>query len=212
MIIATVVYILKNRVKQFRKRQKEQLRLVVATQEQEKKSISAELHDDLGVRLSALKYFVTALKDHLKPGNPLAEETYNKTLNVIDESVEDIRYLLVYLSPKTLNEYGYLIAVEDLVNKLRKLHVIDIDLKQNGIEKRMPAEMEAGLYRITQELINNTLKHALATSIHLNIERANGIVRLQYADNGKGFDPTLARRGVWNAEYTYESGTVEWKN
>ncbi|MGQ0738143.1 MAG: sensor histidine kinase [Bacteroidota bacterium] len=214
MAALTVFYVVSSRINQFKKRQREQLRLVVATQEQEKKNISAELHDDLGVRLSALKYFVTSLKDYLQPGNPMATETYSKTLEVIDESVEDIRYLLVNLSPKTLNEYGYLMAVEDLVNKLRKLHIIDIELKQKGIEGRLPADIESGLYRITQELINNTLKHAGATAIQLQIEQTAGFIRLQYEDNGKGFNTALPAQGYGmqniQTRVTLLNGKTEW--
>ena len=121
------------------------------------------------MRLSALKYFVTSLKQYLQPGNETAKEIHSKTIEAIDESVEDIRYLLVNLSPKTLNEYGYLVAVEDLLNKLQHLRVINVELKQSGMEKRLPASLESGLYRVTQELVNNTLKHAKAQTIKLGI-------------------------------------------
>lgn len=182
-----ILLITRNRIRQFKKRQTERLRLVVATQEKEKKIISAELHDDLGVRLSALKYFVTSLKKYLSPADVQAEQTYAKAIAIIDESVEDIRYLLINLSPKTLHEYGYLAAVEDLVNKLSQLHIINISLRQTGMEKRLDPDTESGLYRITQELINNTLKHAGASAIELAIEKMNGQIRFSYSDDGKGF-------------------------
>lgn len=209
------LFVIKNRVAQFKKRQQEQLRLIVATQEREKKNISAELHDDLGVRLSALKYFITALKKHLQPNDLAGVDTYNKTIGIIDESVEDVRYLLINLSPKTLNDYGYLVAVEDLVNKLSKMHVINISLKQKGIENRMQADVEAGLYRITQELINNTLKHAHASSIGLSIEKINNNIFLQYADDGKGFDPSLNGKGYGmeniHTRVALLNGKIEWE-
>jgi signal transduction histidine kinase/ligand-binding sensor domain-containing protein len=182
-----ILLIVRSRIRQFKKRQTERLRLVVATQEKEKKNISAELHDDLGVRLSALKYFVTSLKKYLSPGDVQAQQTYDKTIAIIDESVEDIRYLLINLSPKTLHEYGYLAAVEDLVNKLSQLHIINISLRQTGMEKRLDTDTEAGLYRITQELINNTLKHSGASAIELVIEKMNGQIRFSYRDDGNGF-------------------------
>lgn len=195
-LIATVVLLIaKNRIRQFKKRQQEQLRLIVATQEKEKKNISAELHDDLGVRLSALKYFVTSLRKYMSPDDAQAKEIFDKTIATIDESVEDVRYLLINLSPKTLNEYGYLVAVEDLVNKLSQLHIINISLKQKGMEKRLHPDVEAGLYRITQELINNTLKHAGAGSIQLNIENTGDSIQLHYADDGKGFNLPAGQAG-----------------
>jgi signal transduction histidine kinase len=211
---SVIVLIVKNRVKQFKKRQQQQLRLIVATQEKEKKSISAELHDDLGVRLSALKYFVASLNKYISPDDTEGQATFEKTINIIDESVEDIRYLLISLSPKTLNEYGYLVAVEDLVNKLSQLHIINISLQQKGMENRLQADVEAGLYRITQELINNTLKHAQAASIKLNIEKTNTTIQLQYADDGKGFNQanSTGGYGIENIETRVAllNGKIEW--
>ena len=199
---------------QIKKNQKRQLALVVDTQEKEKKSISAQLHDDLGVRLSALKYFVTSLKQYLQPGNTKAEEIYSKTISSIDESVEDIRYLLINLSPKTLNEYGYLMAVEDLVNKLQRLHIINVELHQKGLEQRLTPEMESGLYRITQELINNTLKHAQAQTIRLSIQKNDEIINLTYTDDGKGFDTVENSKGYGleniHTRVALLNGKIEW--
>jgi signal transduction histidine kinase/ligand-binding sensor domain-containing protein len=214
LLATAFLLITRNRIRQIKKREQDQLRLVVATQEREKKNISAELHDDLGVRLSALKYFVTSLKPYLSSDNPQAGDTYNKTIATIDESVEDVRYLLINLSPKTLNEYGYLAAVEDLVNKLGRLHVIHISLQQQGMEKRLDPDTEAGLYRITQELINNTLKHANASTIHLSIDRSAGSIQLQYADDGKGFDPYGKTEGYGidniHTRIALLDGKIEW--
>lgn len=211
---ALLIYVVRNRITRLKERQMGKMRLVVATQEIEKKNIAAELHDDLGVRLSALKYFVASLKNHLTPGDKQALETYTKTITIIDESVEDVRYLLINLSPKTLNEYGYLTAVEDLVNKLSHLHIIDINLKQNGMEQRLDADVEAGLYRITQELINNTLKHADAGVINLSIERTGGILQLKYSDDGKGFDAGKKSKGYGieniHTRVALLNGKIEW--
>jgi signal transduction histidine kinase/ligand-binding sensor domain-containing protein len=214
LIASAVFFVVKNRVRQFKKRQQEQLRLIVATQEKEKRNIAAELHDDLGVRLSALKYFVTSLKKYMPADDVQAHEIFEKTITTIDESVEDVRYLLINLSPKTLNEYGYLVAVEDLVNKLSQLHIINISLKQTGMEKRLHPDAEAGLYRITQELINNTLKHAGAGSIELNIENTGSEIQLHYADDGKGFNPADSTGGYGleniQTRVALLNGKIEW--
>lgn len=214
-VVSLLTAIVRYRLNQIKARQQKQLMLVVETQEKEKRNIAAQMHDDLGVRLSALKYFATSLKQFLQPGNRKAEEIYTKTISSIDESVEDIRYLLVNLSPKTLTEYGYLMAVEDLVNKLRRMHIIQVDLFQQGLEERLPAEMESGLYRITQELINNTLKHAQARAIKLHIERKDGNLQLNYSDDGKGFDEKQNSNGYGleniHTRVTLLNGKIEWK-
>ncbi|MCO6497802.1 MAG: hypothetical protein J5I50_09090 [Chitinophagaceae bacterium] len=214
-VISIITFLIRYRFRQIRKAQQKQLALVVATQEKEKKNISSQLHDDLGVRLSALKYFVTSLKPHLQNGDSQAEAIYDKTLSAIDGSVDDIRYLLINLSPKTLNEYGYLMAVEDLVNKLRRLHIIQIELRQSGLEQRLDSKVESGLYRITQELINNTLKHAGASRIRLNIEKKNDNIELSYSDDGKGFELREDNQGYGleniMMRVTLLNGKLSWK-
>jgi signal transduction histidine kinase len=216
VISSIAAYIIQSRIRQIKKRQREIVRLVVATQEKEQKNIAGELHDHLGVRLSALKFFLTSLKNYLSPDKYQVQETYQKAMATIDESVEDVRYLLINLSPKTLNEYGYLKAVEDLVNKLGKLHAINISLQQNGLEDRLHAEIEAGLYRITQELINNTLKHANAKNILLRIEQKNGMVKLSYEDDGIGFNPYSKSNGYGleniHTRVALLNGKIEWNS
>jgi signal transduction histidine kinase/ligand-binding sensor domain-containing protein len=214
LISGFVIYIVNHRVQEVKKRQQERVRLVVATQEKEQKNIAGELHDHLGVRLSALKFFLTSLKNHLATNEHQVKETYQRAMATIDESVEDVRYLLINLSPKTLNEYGYLKAVEDLVNKLGKLHSININLQQNGLEERLHTDIEAGLYRITQELINNTLKHANAKNISLSIEKKNGMLKLFYEDDGIGFNPYSKSNGYGleniHTRVALLHGKIEW--
>jgi signal transduction histidine kinase len=147
------------------------------------------------MRISALKYFVSSLRQYIHPSQDKALHTFEKAILTIDESIDDIRYLLINLNPKTLNEYGYLMAVEDLVNKLTRLEVIEISLRQSGMEKRFASETESALYRITQELINNTLKHADASMIELNVVATDNSITLNYSDNGKGFDSALNHEG-----------------
>lgn len=215
LIAGTVFVYTKRRIIQVKNRQLSQMNLIVDTQEKEKKSISAQLHDDLGVRLSALKYFVISLRKYLTTSDKTAEQIYEKTILTIDESVEDIRYLLINLSPKTLNEYGYLSAVEDLVNKLHKLHVINVELSQYGLEQRLSNDIESGLYRITQELINNTLKHAQAQNICLNIEKIDDEIRLKYSDDGKGFELSNGVKGYGidniHTRVAVLNGRIEWE-
>ena len=214
LVLSLTVFLVQYRIRMIRKNEQERLRLIVATQEMEQKNIGGELHDHLGVRLSALKYFMASLKKYISADDGAAKEAYLKTMTAIDESIDDIRYLLINLSPKTLNEYGYLVAVEELVNKLIGLHVVNIRLKQQGMEKRLSHEEEAGLYRVTQELINNTLKHAQASSIFVDIQKNDRQVRLSYSDDGKGFDIRKKSPGYGieniNTRVALLKGRIEW--
>ena len=83
------------------------------------------------------------------------------------------------------------------------------------MEQRLHPDVEAGLYRITQELINNALKHAEAGSISLNIEKMNGMIQLRYTDDGKGFELSKSKQGYGldniHARVALLNGKIEWQ-
>src|SRR5687768_10780425 len=139
---------------------------MVATQEEERKRISRDLHDDVGTRLSALKLFLSTLRQKAT----LSSDEEIKVLatsseQLISETVQDVRQLLQNLSPAVLEEFGYTTAVEGLVNKINETKQLHFSLVIFGMKKGLQKDYELALYRITQELINNILKHAGAKEV-----------------------------------------------
>lgn len=195
--VAAVVYgIYVSRIRQFRTKQQAQLKTMIATQEEERRRISRDLHDDIGTRLSALKLFVSTFKSNLQKQNYAETEALAKsTEELIDEAIRDVRVMLTNLSPGILEEFGYITAVEGLVNKINETKVVDIKLVVFGINQRFSKEYELALYRITQELINNVLKHAKAKRALLQVGYRNGNIILMMEDEGRGFDVTRHKEG-----------------
>jgi signal transduction histidine kinase len=162
---------------------------MVATQEEERKRISQDLHDDIGTKLSALKLFLSALREKAF----YAEHETIKTLAenadlLLKETIHDVRQLLLNLSPSVLEEFGYITAVEGLVHKINETKIIHFDLVVFGLQHRLPKDYELALYRITKELINNVIKHAAANRVSLQIGVRNGLLILMIEDDGVGFD------------------------
>jgi signal transduction histidine kinase len=107
----------------------------------------------------------------------------------------DIRQLLLNLSPTVLEEFGYTTAVEGLISKINETKQIHFDLVVFGINLRLRKEYELALYRITQELINNVLKHAEAKHVSLQIGQRDEKIILMMEDDGKGFDVSVHKDG-----------------
>ena len=144
-----------------------QIKAMVATQEQERKRISRDLHDDVGTKLSALNLFLSSLDEKAKcANNNEIRSLAQSSKQFIKEAMYDVRQLLLNLSPTVLEEFGYVTAVEGLVNKINETKQIHFDLVVFGINHHLKKEYELALYRITQELINNVLNTQKQNMFH----------------------------------------------
>lgn len=189
LVVFAVVYF---RIKRIKEREKLKLQVMVETQEEERKRIGRDLHDDVGAQLSTLKLFLNSMKD--KEGNE-RNKLHAESMNMLTSSIGDIRNILINLSPKSLDEHGYVVAVEELVNRINKSNLLQFELSIHGFEDRLENKLENALYRITQELINNTLKYARAKKIILDVVRRGNIIVLMYEDDGIGCDLEKAKNG-----------------
>jgi signal transduction histidine kinase/ligand-binding sensor domain-containing protein len=196
LISGSVWLLYRNRIRSLKKRQTEQIKAAIHAQEEERKRISRDLHDDIGTKLSALKLFISSLE--LKASASHQEEIVSLAQNseqFIQEVVRDLRSLLINLSPTVLEDFGYTNAVEGLVNKINETGLIHFDLNVFGFKQRLQKDYELALYRITQELINNILKHADAKNISLQTGLRDDKIVLIIEDDGKGFDVNVHKDG-----------------
>ena len=165
--------------------EREVLNAVIDAEERERHRFSKDLHDTIGPLLSALNLYITALgregsKERHEQAYALAKET-------ISETLKSIREISNNLSPQSLTDFGLQVALKSFV---QRLHIndspsIEFDLRLGA--NRYPIPVEVGIYRVVTELINNTLKHAAATSISIEVLELNGSLRVNYLDDGMGF-------------------------
>ena len=169
-----------------------QLRQMITFQKEDRKRIADDLHDDLGLKLSSLKHYLLAgdINKMIESG-----ELRKLSAQYIDQALHVLRNTLINLSPKTLDENGLIIALHDLTSNINKLEIIKIYLDDVGFNAILKKTQQYALYRICQELINNTIKHAEAKNIYISIVSRNDKVILLYEDDGKGFDYFGAKRG-----------------
>lgn len=178
----------------------------------ERKRISSELHDDLGAQLSTAKLYLSKIKTNDK--NEDTKTIIDNSLSLIDGSITDLRRIMDDLQVSTLQDKGIIVATEELVNKVNHLQLIQFSLTHHGIEKRLEYKLEHTVFRITQELINNTLKYAGASKVTLELLVRDDSFVVLYEDDGKGFDIQKIKRGYGlnNVENraTAMGGFVEW--
>jgi signal transduction histidine kinase len=163
-------------------------RLLLEAQEQERKRIALELHDGLGVLLSATRIQFSNLKDK----SPENKQLIEKASQLLEQATGDVRKISHNMMPGLLTKLGLYEAVEDLFENLDETEGLRAVCEISGNLKRLPENMEIMLYRIIQEWVNNTLKHAHANNIGMKIREADNHIHVEYRDDGMGFEPEKA--------------------
>jgi signal transduction histidine kinase len=107
--------------------------------------------------------------------------------SVIDQGITEIKEISNNLSPHVLTNFGLESAISSFINKINYAGGIHIDFHSNLKIERFGLTVESVLYRTACELINNTIKHAMASNIELRLSKVNNMLFLHYADNGIGF-------------------------
>lgn len=197
LMLGAVIYgLYRARIKTLEQKQADELKTMVITQENERKRLSRDLHDDIGTKLSAIKLYVSSFEHKLEEQKlEEAKKLAENSGQLIDETMTGIRKMLLNLSPDVLEEFGYATAVEALVNRINETEVIHFNLVMFGLKQGLPKDHELSLYRITQELINNVLKHAQASEVSLQVGYRDEKIILMIEDNGKGFDVNAHKNG-----------------
>lgn len=167
------------------RRQSELLKAMIETQEKERNRIALDMHDDLGPLLSAVKLQVSSLRNSI---NQSSTSTLTETQEMLDSAIQQIRGIIRDLVPKNIDQKGLQGVLQDMKMHLETITPIRIDLKMDGLGERLPMQSEINIYRIIQEVLNNTLKHAGASNISVLVENLKDELNLIIADNGGGFD------------------------
>ncbi len=198
--------------------QEQLLHQTILAQEEERSRIAKDLHDDIGSKLNVIFLYVQQLKK--KIANPEHSKVAIKELtDIINTTIDSTRRISHELLPPTLEEFGLTEALKELCDGFSKTEYLNIDLnipdKTFYIRDKVT---ELNIFRILQELINNSVRHGKASNIAILFSDMAGEICIQYEDDGKGFDTDIATKskglGMNNlksrlkmigGEWTYES-------
>lgn len=173
--------------------QKEELRgqllaKVIAAQEEERKRIARELHDEPAQALSALIMSIQAAEDALPAALDREKKQLERAKVRTVQAVKDIRKLILDLRPTALDDLGLVPAIRWYAENTLQGAGTSVRLQVSGEERRLPSQVETSLFRITQEAVNNVAKYSRASECTITLEFGEARVAVTVEDNGDGFD------------------------
>ncbi|HEK21082.1 MULTISPECIES: sensor histidine kinase [unclassified Mucilaginibacter] len=192
-----IIYSIRNQNKLLRQRQefqkaqlahqKELLKATIESQENERKRIGQDLHDDVGTTISGLRLLIEMFKP-AHPDDDNLKEFTQTSKSIIDKIVKDVRNISHNLSPTTLRYYGLPAAITEhctIINQSGKLS-ITFDNQAEAELQALHITVATALYRVLEELLNNTIKHSGANRATIGIKKLENNIVINYNDNGKG--------------------------
>ena len=166
---------------------------LLTAQERERRRISIELHDELGQALTVLKLQVRSIERKLRKDQKALREDCEDTLRYVDQIIENVRRLSRDLSPSILEDLGLSAALRWVIDDISRHYDIETSVEMEDIRDLFSQEAQIIIYRVFQEALANTGKHANATHVSIVIEKKDGSVSFLMEDNGKGFDVEYVR-------------------
>ena len=166
--------------------QRELLKANIHAQEKERKRIAQDLHDEVGAMLSAIKLSVNQIQRNRADVDQF-ESTSKETKSMIDETIENVRRISKDLLPVTLENFGFIHALQELSDKLNSSTPLLTSFECEGDLLPLEQNDQLAIYRVVQELCNNIIKHAQATKIDMKLSLSSQGLRLQVIDDGIGF-------------------------
>ncbi len=156
----------------------------------ERSRLARDLHDGLGGLLSIVKLNLKDMKSYtVMDGTDV--DRFGKALDVLDQSIGELRRVAHHLMPESLMRYGLHVSLEDYCRAIP-----GASFHYYGSDTRLDSRLEVLIYRCAYELVNNAVKHAGASVINVQLMVDDGLVSLTVHDNGRGFDPSTVTSGA----------------
>jgi two-component system NarL family sensor kinase len=188
---------------------------IIESEEKERIRISRDLHDGIGQILSAAKLNVSALESSLSLSNPDQKILMKNALEMIDQSVTELRTVSHNLMPNALLKAGLGTAVREFLNRISDSDKLKVDLQVVGLQSRLEGTTETILFRVLQEVVNNVIKHAKTSYIGIQLIHHDDEMMMMIEDTGVGFDTSkindFSGIGLKNIQsrIAYLNGTVD---
>jgi signal transduction histidine kinase len=185
---------LQQQLNEERNRYKNELALeVFNAQEKERKKIGEELHDNINQLLGVVKLYI----EHAQVNPSAQDEMLKKSSEYLKQVIDEIRGLSKSLVSPTLNDLGLIESIRELIDSILKIRNIQIDIHKDDFSEEVLSDIQKLMvYRITQEQLNNILKHSKAEHVDIAFSRHGSQVQLTIEDDGVGFDTKKVKSGL----------------
>jgi len=168
---------------------------VIKGQDEERGRLAKDLHDGLGGLLSGVKFSLANMKSHVMLDADSAL-VFERSLDMLDHSISELRRVAHNMMPEVLVKFGLSEALKSYCDRMRESQIYKIDFQSIDMNDRLSSNTEIFVYRIVQELLNNTAKHAKATQVLVQLARQNGEVSITVEDDGIGFDKFIVEKAT----------------
>jgi signal transduction histidine kinase len=190
--------------------ERDAFRRVLEAQELERRRLARELHDETGQALTSILLGLKSIEDSV--GSDGARSAVGDLRDLVVATLQDVRRLAVELRPKVLDDFGLVPALERLTESFAAQTGIDVRFESGLGDERLTEEVGTALYRIVQESLTNVVKHAHARAVSIVLARKADSVAVVIEDDGRGFDPAIARDDGFGIEGMRErAGLLEGK-
>ncbi len=161
---------------------------ILKGQEEERSRIAKDLHDGLGGLLSGVKYSLNNMKENVILSADNAA-SFARNIDMLDTGIQELRRIAHSMMPENLVKFGLDTALKDYCDAITKTNVLRINYSSFQMENFKADSSESVIvYRVIQELINNTIKHANASELLVQLSKDGNTLYITVEDNGKGFD------------------------
>jgi signal transduction histidine kinase len=166
---------------------------LLEAQEEERRSISRELHDEVGQSLGALLVDVGRLAASISPEDTGARERLSRVKALAEGSVNSVRNMALLLRPSMLDDLGLVAALEWLAREVSRRGEMEVEVEAQGVSPQLPEEYKTCIYRVVQEALNNAQRHSGGGNARVRVEQSGREIAITVRDDGHGFDPGRTR-------------------
>jgi two-component system sensor histidine kinase UhpB len=164
---------------------------VIKAQEEERKRIARELHDETSQSLTGLVIGIRMVEEIVPDSQPEIKERLTNISDLAHQTLNEVHTMAVRLRPSVLDDLGLSAALRSYVKEFSQNTNIAVDLQMIGMTERLTPELETVLYRVVQEALTNVARHAKADSCRITLQRKDSKVQGVISDNGRGFDSEM---------------------
>jgi signal transduction histidine kinase len=166
---------------------------LVEVQEQERRAISRELHDEVGQTLGALLVEVGQLAKVVPTEDRVTQAQITHIKSVAESAVKSVRDIALLLRPPMLDDLGLVPALEWQAREISRRGDMEVDVHSEHVSEGLPDEIKVCIYRLVQEALNNAAAHAAAKTAKVTVIQTREKIRVEIVDDGAGFDAARSR-------------------
>jgi signal transduction histidine kinase len=166
---------------------------LVEAQEEERRSISRELHDEVGQSLGALLVELGQLSKFVPPDDKVTQAQVAHIKSVAETAVKSIRDIALLLRPPMLDDLGLIPALEWQAREISRRGDMEVEVHSQNVSEGLGDETKVTVYRLVQEALNNAATHASARNANVTVAQVSDKITIEITDDGHGFDPKRQR-------------------